>query len=46
MEDSFLDDVRDLLVGDGCFLRELVVGAAVLDCVKKGLLVGHGSGCG
>lgn len=42
MENGLLSNFGNLLVGDGRLLIELVVGAALLDGLDKGLLGRHG----
>lgn len=36
MEESFGDNLLDLCIGDGRLLLELVVCAAVFDCLEEG----------
>lgn len=45
MKDSLLDNVGDLLVGDGSLLVELVVGTTVLDGLEERLLGRHDWRC-
>ena len=41
MFDGEVDQLLDLLVGNGGFFAQAVDGAAVFDCVEERLLVGH-----
>ena len=41
MQDGLLSNFGNLLVGDGRFLVELVVGAAFFDGIDEGLLGRH-----